>query len=148
MKQEDGFTLIELMIVLAIVGILATLAVNQYGILQAKGKRAEAHTALTAVWAAQQSFFGDTLAYADNFERLDFPIPDAEMISPTKMVKTIYTYDLANPDGDQSWRCVAAGDIDNDAWPDVLFTSYIVDRGAHVEWDDVYNSHVPLTAIQ
>ena len=37
---EDGFTLLELMIVLAIVGILLAIAFNQYRGMQAKGNEA------------------------------------------------------------------------------------------------------------
>lgn len=47
--RQDGFTLIELMIVVAILGILATLATGGFLSYQAKAKQAEAKTNLGSI---------------------------------------------------------------------------------------------------
>lgn len=56
-KIKKGFTLIELMIVVAIIGILAAIAIPNFVKFQAKTKQKEADTQLKAIFTAQKSNF-------------------------------------------------------------------------------------------
>lgn len=54
--KQSGFTLVELMIVVAIIGILASVAIPNYQKYQAKARTSEAKLALSAIFTAEKSF--------------------------------------------------------------------------------------------
>jgi type IV pilus assembly protein PilA len=56
MHKQKGFTLIELMIVVAIIGILAAIAIPNFLRFQAKSKQSEAKTNLGAIGTSAESY--------------------------------------------------------------------------------------------
>ena len=62
-KSEKGFTLIELMIVVAIIGILTAIAVPNFTRFQAKARQSEAKVNLKALYTAIKSNRADTGLY-------------------------------------------------------------------------------------
>ncbi|MDX1443225.1 MAG: type IV pilin protein [Gammaproteobacteria bacterium] len=72
-KLTKGFTLIELMIVVAIISLLAAIAYPAYTDYVIKSKRSIATTALTQVAARQEQYRQDNKEYADNLTELGFP---------------------------------------------------------------------------
>src|SRR5450755_3559137 len=67
-----GFTLIELMIVVAIIGLLAALAIPNFIKFQAKARQSEAKSNLKAVYTAQKAYYGDKQTYYDVFSVIGF----------------------------------------------------------------------------
>ncbi len=62
-KKNSGFSLVELMIVVAIIGILSALAVPRFQSFQAKAKATEGKTSLSQVFTLQQAYHGDNDTY-------------------------------------------------------------------------------------
>lgn len=63
-RFKKGFTLVELMIVVAIIGILAAIAIPNFIRFQARSKQAEAKTNLKAIFTGQKSFYAEKDRYA------------------------------------------------------------------------------------
>jgi type IV pilus assembly protein PilE len=75
--NERGFTLIELMIVLAIIAIVLAIAFTEYGNMQARGNEASAISSLRSIAAAQWQFAltcGNN-KYATALPALGQPVP-------------------------------------------------------------------------
>ncbi len=70
-----GFTLIELMIVVAIISLLAAIAVPGFMRFQAKARRAEAYSNLAEIARSQKSF----QAERDFFFEAPLPMPDWDL---------------------------------------------------------------------
>ena len=94
LQSKKGFTLIELMIVIAIIGILAAIAIPNFLRFQAKSKQAEAKTNLGAIgttaeayraefdtyvtdWASLGWAASGTPRYSYGFNLLEYPGPAA-----------------------------------------------------------------------
>ena len=61
--RKGGFTLIELMIVVAIIGILAAIAIPNFLRFQLKAKSSEGKTNLAAIRTAEQSYYSEFGVY-------------------------------------------------------------------------------------
>ncbi len=64
LKRQDGFTLVELMVVVAIIGLLSAVAVPNFKKYQAKAKMSEAKLQLSAAYTAETSFYSDYNMYS------------------------------------------------------------------------------------
>ena len=62
-KGQKGFSLVELMIVVAIIGILAALAVPKFQTFQAKARQTEGKNNLSHMFTLQMSYYGDNDQY-------------------------------------------------------------------------------------
>lgn len=69
-SQRRGFTLIELMIAVVIVGILAAVAYPSMTLFIQRGRRADAVAVLTAIVQAQERYRSNRAAYASTLEEL------------------------------------------------------------------------------
>lgn len=66
LKNQRGFTLVELMTTVAIVGALAAIGVPQYRKIQRKAKRAESTMALGVIASAEAAFFAEYNGYGNS----------------------------------------------------------------------------------
>lgn len=72
-----GFTLIELMIAVAIVGIIAAIAYPSYTASIIKGRRSSAEATLMDVAQREQQYLVDNRSYASTASTLNVSIPSA-----------------------------------------------------------------------
>ncbi len=69
-KNEKGFTLIELMIVIAIIGILAAIAIPQFSAYRKRSYNAAANADLRNAATAQEAYYVDWEIYASDITAL------------------------------------------------------------------------------
>lgn len=72
LQSKSGFSLVELMVVVAIIGILATIAVPNFQRFQARAKQASAKTELTGVYTAQKAFYVEYNSYHPDLQMTGF----------------------------------------------------------------------------
>jgi prepilin-type N-terminal cleavage/methylation domain-containing protein len=141
MKKDNAFTLVELMIVVGIIGILASLAIPNFMMFMAKAKQAEAKGNLGAIYTCQISYFSiaNTFAGASGadgqnaFELINFtPLAGmnryAYLLDDNAIIPAKFPLDLsALPAGVLSsakgFTAIAAGNIDNDAFLDTWYVN-------------------------
>ena len=99
-----GFTLIELMIVVAIIGILAAIAIPNFVKFQCRSKQSEAKTNLKAVYVAEEAYRSEN----DKYQTL------AQVGYAPKGNKIRYTYTVAvsNALTESSFLATATGTQD------------------------------------
>jgi type IV pilus assembly protein PilE len=73
--RRNGFTLIELMIVVAVIAVIATIAYPSYAGYTRKAKRATAQAALVDIGAKEQAYLLERRAYATTLADLSFAMP-------------------------------------------------------------------------
>jgi type IV pilus assembly protein PilE len=66
MNKNKGFTLIEMMIVVAIIGIIGAIAYPSYDSYMKKSRRSDAKIALTAMADKQERFYLQNNTYTNN----------------------------------------------------------------------------------
>jgi len=71
LRRQSGFTLMELMMVVIIVGILAAIAYPSYRDQVLRSSRSDARTALQTGLARQEQFFLDNRTYAANLAQIN-----------------------------------------------------------------------------
>jgi len=103
--RKKGFTLVELLIVVIIIGILATIAVPQYSKMVEKTKMAEAKSILGSIMTAQELYNVEHGEYTDDVNDLMVELP-----ADTSM-RHYYVYDVDAASTTATWSATAARKI-------------------------------------
>ena len=72
LNSESGFSLVELMVVVAIIGILSTVAVPSVTKWLSKAKQTEAKSNLASLYSGMKAFFAEYQAYHGNFHAIGY----------------------------------------------------------------------------
>jgi prepilin-type N-terminal cleavage/methylation domain-containing protein len=132
-QNQSGFTLIELMIVVAIIGILAAVAIPAFMEYMRKGKKAEADIALNRIGKSGKSYYVERSAYPTTAAG---PLPDADSCNDAGKMFAVnaaiwtggfadlefvmeephrFDYQFTPGANDQTYQVVAHADLDCDS---------------------------------
>jgi type IV pilus assembly protein PilA len=118
MKDQQGFTLIELMIVIAIIGILAAIAIPQFSAYRKRSYNSAAQADLRNAATAQEAYFVDNSTYTSAKDNLIGATYGLYISAPgnASVVFTInagnksqYTMDAYHPAGSESYTITGPG---------------------------------------
>ena len=71
-RQSTGFTLVELMIVAAVIGILAALAIPNFIRFQARSKQSEPKANLRGAFLAERAYYAEQSAFSSCLSKIGF----------------------------------------------------------------------------
>jgi len=124
-QRQSGFTLIELMLVVALIGILAGVAYTSFRTQTMKSRRAEAMVGLSGIFRAQRAYFTEHQVYGDTFDEIGFQLEGGRRIDAQTLQGHTYTFTVRALPGDGkdrgNFQAMATGDLDpGDGVMDVL----------------------------
>ena len=102
LRREKGFTLIELMIVVAIVALLAALAYFNYSKYAFRARRADGKEALTRIAAAEERYYTTRNVYVSDLTALGYTT------ATVQSEKTYYTITATTSNANQAFSLSAA----------------------------------------
>ncbi|MBF0237698.1 MAG: prepilin-type N-terminal cleavage/methylation domain-containing protein [SAR324 cluster bacterium] len=104
--KHSGFSLVEVMIVVVIIGILASLAYPSMEKYLLTSRQTEAKTNLMAVYTAQKIFHSTQRKYAADLKELGISFDQSD--------SAIYSYAMKTEDSEQAYLVTATGNLDSD----------------------------------
>ena len=105
--RARGFSLVELMTVVAIVAILGTIAVSSYRAYTLRATRTEGRLALLAIQVGQEKFFLQNNQYAQNIPTVIAAVPMTfnynnldQLATQARLAKRPFVHDIAQLSSD------------------------------------------------
>ncbi len=120
-KLAKGFTLIELMIVVAIIGILAAIAIPNFVKFQCRSKQSEAKTNLKALYECEDSYRAEYDTYLDCTTTQCGKGAVYDLGYEPKGARIRYDYSVSGSDstafsGGAAVNATFVGELSNDQW--------------------------------
>ena len=152
-SSRQGFSLTEIMIAVAIIGILASIAIPRYQLFEARGKRTEAYSILGAIRQNEISYFFETDTFSSN-PPLNTLVNKAVIGAP----KYFWAAQYEAPMPRQAFAVLLLGDLDKDSFLDgwallvghvtattvpITYAAGCTREGMYIFRDDVSNTVTP-----
>ncbi|RMH51778.1 MAG: prepilin-type N-terminal cleavage/methylation domain-containing protein [Zetaproteobacteria bacterium] len=103
-RTEKGFTLIELMIVVAIIGILAAIAIPQFSSFRKKAYNSAALSDLKGAITQQEAYFSDYQTYASSPTVLNAQSSNNVTLTITSASSSDYSMNTRHSSGDTTYQ--------------------------------------------
>lgn len=117
-RQQAGFTLIEVMVVVVIIGILAAIAMPSYSEYVKRGYRTEGQAFLNDVSAREERYFAQNNSYitaTDSYASLG--------LSSKNSSNAKYTLSISKVDNDGGYTLTAENQFDDDKCGNLTLTA-------------------------
>jgi prepilin-type N-terminal cleavage/methylation domain len=138
--NRKGFTLVELMVVIVIVGILAAVAIPKFTMAAHKAKASEFPTVLTQMYTAECAYQAETGTYTD---QTTLQTGGGLSVSPSKFFEYAITLDGSGTPSSTNFHA--------DARVKEAFGNAIVNQKAYIDQDGIrgfYSSPDPTDGLQ
>ena len=124
-RRRRGFSLIEAMVVVAIIGVIGSIALPSLQSYVWRARRNEAFLNLNGIYKSQKTFMIENGRYGNSFDEIGFEISGATVLDPNTIQSRFYTYTLQPIEVDgipsANYSAVATGDLDpSDAMLDII----------------------------
>ena len=90
--RQKAFTLLELLIVIIILGILASIALPRYMRTAERGKDSEAYVHLSLIRIAELDYYADFNTYTNDLDNLNIDNPN--LLPPPPVGTRLFTYSI------------------------------------------------------
>ncbi len=124
-RRRRGFSLIEAMVVVAIIGVIGSIALPSLQSYVWRARRNEAFLNLNGIYKSQKTFMIENGRYGNSFDEIGFEISGATVLDPNTIQSRFYTYTLQPIEVDgipsANYSAVATGDLDpSDTMLDII----------------------------
>lgn len=116
LRNQKGFTIIELLIVIAIIAILAGLVLNNFQGAQARARDVHRITDINTIHSQLEVYFNENGAYPQTFTAATFPGMDPESLVDPRGQSIVINAAVAN-EGAAGANPTAANNYLYTAWP-------------------------------
>jgi type IV pilus assembly protein PilA len=121
-NSRRGFTLVELMITVGLIGVLSAIAIPNFIAYQARARRSEAYANLASLARAQKAYLAERNQFLDVFDSGELTLPDPGLYGDGNLGTTT-----------MPWDAQASGLFDEVGWsPEgAVYYSYEVNTGKY-----------------
>ncbi|MFQ6094477.1 MAG: type IV pilin protein [bacterium] len=121
-KNRKGFTLIELMIVVVIIGVLAALAIPRFMAATGKAKKSEAKTVLKQLYQLERAYFQENDQYVAGANKAALVATDLGFDDPCPSGDCRYDYSVTVAGSTFTATATELADADGDGTPNETLT--------------------------
>ena len=121
-RSKKGFTLIELMIVVAILAILAVVAVPAFIKYMRRAKTTEAIDQIDKMYKASASYYSAPAVKKGTGEKIPCQFPPTQGMTPNVTGQTCCNKGAGDTDGDDRCDVIKAGAWDGKIWSSLNFS--------------------------